>query len=181
MLGSPNLAPYKNGDVKRSAAIDSVTHNVAKKLSLDFHLNLVGTGRQAWDGIEMLGMKLDYANEVDLNKARALLVTSIQTYLDEINHSKEIRRYIKKYPFTASNLEIGIYVHEPDGSDVPKDKLFYLSAVDGVLYYYLDNVKGYPRIVLHQETYDDALKMLTDIENKHIAPSSPSPTANQKF
>ena len=180
LFGTSNLTPYKDGDSKRKILINNITESVAKKLLLEDHLLLVGTGGQMMDEIEMLGIAFDYAQEVDLSKARHLLITAVQSYLDTINQSKELRRYLKKYPFTANNIEVGICVHEPDGSNVPKDKLFFLSAVDGILYYYLDNIKGFPRIVFHQETYDNALKVVSDSKNKHIAPSFPEPTAHQK-
>src|SRR3990167_143123 len=176
-----DITPYKGAYSKKELIANTITQTTAKKLLTQQNLHLVGTGVGIINEIEMLGMDFHYAQEVDLSTARNLLIVAIQSYLNEINQNKEIRHYLKNYPFTVNNIEIGIYVHRPDGSKVPKDKLYYLSAINGMLYYYLDEPKTYSRITLHQETYEEALKILNPSETKRIAPSSPASTANQKF
>ncbi len=162
LFSTSNLTPYKDAASRDSLIVTSLTKIVAEKLFLKENLRLVGSGGQMMNEIEKLIMKFDYGQEIDLNKARQLIIIAIQSYLEEINQSKEIRRYLKNYPFTPNNIEVGIYVHKPDGSKVPKNKLFYISAIDSIIYYYLDNPKFYSRIILHQETYDEALKILNE-------------------
>ncbi len=162
LLGLPNLTPHKNTASRESLIVAQIREVTAKKLLIEEKLLLVGSGGQMMNGIEMLALKFEYAEEVDLPKARHLLITAVQTYLNQINQSKELRRYLKPYPFTANNINIGIYVHKPDGSNVEKHKLYYISAIDGTLFYYRDNIiKNYPRILFYQESYEEAVKIMT--------------------
>lgn len=160
LLGTLDLSPYKNVSSKDEQIVKKITSSVAQKLLTKHNLHLIGTGAQMMNDIEMLAMDFYYYNEVDLQTARNLLVISTQNYLDEINQNTEIRRYLKNYPFTAKNIEIGIYILKPDGSKVSKEKLYYISAINGILHYYIDDPKNYSRITLHQETYDQALKAI---------------------
>ncbi len=155
-----DITPYKTPIFKDELIVGKINQVVSQKLRLKEDLYLVGTGAQMMDEIKMLALDFDYAQEVDLKAARNLLVVAIQSYLDEINQTKEIRKYLKNYPFTATNVEIGIYVHKPDGTKVSKDKLYYLSAINGVLYYYLDDPKNVSRILFHKESFDEALKTM---------------------
>ena len=160
LLGSQDLTPYKNAPSKDELIVKKITDSVAQKLLIKYNLHLIGTGAQMMNDIEMLAMDFYYYNEVDLQTARNLLVLAIQNYLDEINQNIEIRKYLKNYPFTAKNIEIGIHIFKPDGTKVPKDKIYYLSAINGILYYYLDDPTHFSRILFHQETFDDALKII---------------------
>ena len=160
LTADTDLTPYKGGYSKKELFADQVTKITAEKLLHNKNLHLIGTGGCMMNEIENLTMKFDYSKEVDLTTARNLLIVSIQSYLDEINQNEQIRRYLKNYPFTPKNIEIGISIHNPDGSNVSKDKLFYISAYDGILYYYLDGPYHTSRITSHQETYEEALKII---------------------
>ena len=137
---------------------DKITAKTAKKLKEQKGLSLAGTGGQMMDDIQMMAMSFDYYQEVDLKAARELVVHVINEYLSAINRSKEIRPYLHEYPFNAKNVEIRIWVFEPNGSNPPLDQIYYISAIDGILAYYLDLPETHSRQALHKETYERALQ-----------------------
>src|SRR3989344_2061400 len=114
-----------------------ITEKTAKKLEEEKKLYLVGTGRKMMNDIQAMDMSFYFYQEVDLKTARDLIVYVINEYLAAINNHKRIRPYLHEYPFTAKNVEIRIWIFEPNGSDPPLDKIYYISAVDGILTYYL--------------------------------------------
>lgn len=165
-LRAANLLPYSTPIPKHALISKQITTHVAQKLLAEKNLHLIGSGGQMMEEVKILRMKFDYPEEVDLSAARSLITSAIECYLNEINQNQEIRKYLKNYPFTARNIQIGIYIHKPDGSDVHKDKLYYISAINGILYYYINDPKNQSRIIFHQETYAEALKTTLGINPK---------------
>ncbi|MEX0962284.1 MAG: hypothetical protein WDZ28_05465 [Simkaniaceae bacterium] len=143
---------------KDEKIVNQITKETAKKLKEKKNLILIGTGGQMMYEIKMLAMSFDYYQEVDLKTARELIIYIINEYLSAINGSKEIRPYLYEYPFTAKNVEIRIWVFEPNGSNPPLDKIYYISAIDGNLAYYLDLPETHSRRAIHKETYERALQ-----------------------
>ncbi len=137
---------------------DKITEDTAKKLKAQKNLRLVGTGGQMMHDIQMMAMGFYYYQEVDLKTARELIIYAINEYLAAINSSKEIRSYLHEYPFMAKNIEIRIWVFEPSGSNPPLDKIYYISAINGNLAYYLDLPETYSRRAIREETYEEALQ-----------------------
>jgi hypothetical protein len=138
-----------------------ITEKTAKKLKEQKNLYLAGTGGQMMDDIQMMAMSFDYYQEVDLKTARELIVHVINEYLSAINSNKEIKPYLHEYPFTAKNVEIRIWVFEPNGSNPPLDKIYYISATNGSLVYYLDLPETHSRRAICKETYEEASRAIS--------------------
>lgn len=138
---------------------DEITEKIAKKLEEEKKLRLVGTGGSMIDDIQMMAMSFDYYQEVDLSTARELLVEVINAYLSAINDNETIRPHLHNYPFTAKNIQIRIWIHPPDQTKLPLNKIFYISALDGILAYYL-KVPEHSREALHTETFEKAQQEL---------------------
>ncbi|MGB7127855.1 MAG: hypothetical protein WBD50_02035 [Candidatus Rhabdochlamydia sp.] len=111
--------------------------------------------------IQAMHMSFHFYQEVDLKEARELLVYAISEYLLDINSDEEIRPYLHEYPFTSKNVEIRIWIYKPDGTCPSLDKIDYISAIDGILTYYLDLPETYSRQAICKETYEEALKAIS--------------------
>ena len=95
---------------------DQITDNVAKRLEAQKeHLLLIGTGGWMMDKIRMMAIGFQYFQEVDLKQARELLLYVINEYLSSINSNERIRPFLQKYPFTATHVEIRIWIYQSDG------------------------------------------------------------------
>jgi hypothetical protein len=147
---------------KHEKVADSITEKTAKELKEQKNLCLVGTGGQMMDDIQMMAMSFYYYQEVDLKTARELIVYAINTYLSAINTDKEIRSYLHKYPFTVKNLEIRIWIYNPDRSELPLEKIYFITSLNGILKYY---TRLNTRQAICEEAYEEALKLLTQSKN----------------
>lgn len=133
---------------------NGITDATAKSLESkidDFYL--IGTGGRMMHNIQMMEMSFVYYHEVDIQTARELLIYVINTYLKAINENKEVRPYLHEYPFTPKNVEIHIWIYEPDRSKVPRGKIEYVSAMNGLLKYYEESTEA-----IYKETFEEALK-----------------------
>ena len=140
---------------------DDITEKTAQKLKEKKDLYLIGTGGGMMNDIQMMAMSFDYYQEVDLKKARELLVYAVNEYLSDINSNEEIRPYLHEYPFTAKNVEIRIWIWKPDRSKPSSEKILYISAIDGILTYYLDFPEKYTFKAIYEETYEEALQAIS--------------------
>ncbi|CCB87958.1 hypothetical protein SNE_A00800 [Simkania negevensis Z] len=137
---------------------DRITAKTAKKLEKEKNLRLVGIGGRMMDDIQMMAMGFDYFHEVNLQEARGLVVYAIKEYLADINKSEKVRPYLHNYPFTAKNIEIRIWVYNPDRSEPSPDKICCISATNGMISYYVQGPEEYSRLVICEESYEEALK-----------------------
>lgn len=136
-----------------------LTYKVASKLEREKGLQFVGRGGQMMDDIQMMAMSFDLYHEVDLKTARKLLIDTTREYLLAINNNEEVRPYLHQYPFTAKNIEIRIWIYNPDRSAVEFDKISYICALDGTLTYEVEKPGKHMSTVIHEEAYEDALKL----------------------
>jgi hypothetical protein len=130
-----------------------ITENTAKELKAQKNLYLAGTGGQMMDDIQMMAMSFDYYQEVDFKTGRKLIVQVINEYLSAINNNKEIRPYLHEYPFTAKNVEIRIFIYNPDRSELPLEKIDCIECINGGLEYY---TRSNPRQAIYEESYEKA-------------------------
>jgi hypothetical protein len=135
-----------------------LTEKTAKKLKAQKRLYLIGTGGSMMHNIQVLDMSFHLYHEADLNTARNTIISATQEYLNEVNNSVKIRRYLHKYPFGAENLEIRIWFYNPDGSTPLPEKIEYASAIRGRLCYYTE-AEG-PHQPICTETYEEACALL---------------------
>ena len=134
---------------------DAITANTAKKLEEQKKLYLIGTGGGMMHDIRMMAMGFQFFHEVDLKEARELVVYAVREYLSDINNNEEVRPYLRNYPFTAKNVEIRIWIYNPDRSELPLDKIYCITALNDLINYY---TRSNPRIAIYEESYEQALE-----------------------
>ncbi|VHO02455.1 hypothetical protein [Candidatus Rhabdochlamydia sp. T3358] len=139
---------------------DDITEKTAQKLKGKKNLYLIGTGGRMMNDIQAMHMSFHFYQEVDLKKARELVVYAANEYLLDINNNEEIRPYLHEYPFTAQNVEIHIWIYKPDRHRLPPEKIYYISAINGVLSYYIRGLEEYSRQAICKETYEEALQSI---------------------
>ncbi len=135
-----------------------ITEKTAKELKAQKNLYLIGTGGQMMDDIQMMAMSFNYYQEVNLKTARELTIYAINEYLSAINNNKEVRPYLHEYPFTAKNVEIRIFVYNPDRSELPLEKIYCIECINGDLEYY---TRANPRQAIYEETYEQASRTIS--------------------
>lgn len=142
-----------------------ITDKVGRKLKVEKNLKLVGTGGGMMGDIQAMHMSFHYYQEVDIKTARELLVYVIDEYLTAINSDENLRCYLHNYPFTTQNIEIRIWFYKPNRTKHDLDKIYYISAIDGVVNYYL-KVPPHSRIALHTETFEEA-QLAVQLQKNH--------------
>lgn len=135
---------------------NEVRNQAAIKIAKETYLVPYGTMGQMMYDIQKLGLAFLCYQDIELTHARELLVDAVDSMVGEINANEKIRPYLFNYPFKASNIEIRIFLRNPDGSDVSPGKLSVIEAIDGILEYRIDNSQTNLFTLIQAETYEEA-------------------------
>ena len=140
-----------------------VRSQTTNQLEKEKNLFCVGTGGQMMGDIQAMEIVFQYFHLVNLEESRELLVHAIRTFLKNINDNKELRPYLHNYPFTTKNIEIMIWILQPDGNYPPQGSIEFIALKKNILSYKLvQPAKFADWPILHEETYEEALKVLAE-------------------
>src|SRR5690606_12904616 len=121
-----------------------------------------GTIGQMLHEIQVLGLTFYYYRPVDILEGRKLLVKAIDTILEEVNNEPQIHPYLVRCPFKPRNVEIQIFLWNPDGREVSPGSLNVIEAQEGYLSYDIHHPTDVDFITVYKETYEEAIQRLTD-------------------
>lgn len=153
---------------KKAIIAAQIQNRIAKKLMEEKSLYACGSGAQMMDEIKMLALSFDYYKSIDIEESRQLLVYVAQVFVDAVNQDARIHPYLYNHPFTAQNLEIRIFLYNPDRSDIPFGKLSVISMIGGVLKYKIEDGQDPLFVSVLSETYEEALKKLEQTDRLAI-------------
>jgi hypothetical protein len=152
--GSPSADSTYLPD-KQSLAIE-VRNQTFAQLKVEKELIPCGTGSGMMDQIRMLAMSFNYYKEIDMLQARQLLIDAGTVFLKNINANEQIRPFLQNYPFKPENIQIRIFLYNPNGKEPDFGKLTVISLIDGELRYKIDNPETNSFRVIYRETFDQA-------------------------
>ena len=142
---------------------DRVINQTANQLEKEKDLSCSGTGGRMMGDIQAVGLEFQYFHLVNLEESRKLLVYAIQIFLKNINGNKEIRPYLHEYPFNTKNIEITIWIYQPDGYEPAPGNIQCVTLRSNTLLYKIATLnKSGDWPILHEETYEEALKVLAE-------------------
>ncbi len=109
--------------------------------------------------IKINKLGIQFPEEVSQERARSLLLHFIETYLDVINSTEELKPHLSNYPFTKENIEFVVYFSAPDGSMSYHPNINVCAFRNGKLIYKTEEegqTKGYKSII--RESYEEAME-----------------------
>jgi hypothetical protein len=145
--------------IERERLCDTIMSKVAVKLQHEKGLIPCGSGGQTSHGVQMLALSFDYRQPTTIENGRKLLIAAVQEFVQSVNAEEQIRPYLQNYPFEAKNVQISIFLQNPDGSKLSSG-LHVISAYEGILNYNIDDPEGPLFKTLLEETYEEALQKL---------------------
>jgi hypothetical protein len=138
---------------------NEIRNRVAVQLRDEIQLHPSCTGGRGLDAIELLILFFSYYEEVDIEKARELLMKAGILFLKTANKNEKARPYLANYPFGLKNIELRIFMKTKNGPETRPDKLSCISLADGKLEYETHpGTKGF--ITIYEETFAEAAAKL---------------------
>ena len=117
-------------------------------------------GEDGGEKIKFLHCGFFYYNEIDIEKARELLFTAGNRFLNAFNTDERIHTYLNVHPLKPENIQINIFLKKSDGSELGFDTLHVISISRGSLNYMIrSSATGRLETIL-LETYEEATAKL---------------------
>jgi hypothetical protein len=148
----------------KGALVNEVTNKTLVQLKKEKELYPCGIGSGMMHQIRMLAIGFRYYKEVDIDKARELLMEAGTLYLNTINAKEQIRPFLQNYPFQPSNIEIRIFLQKTNGSEPDPGKLTVVSLLKGRLRYKAASHESQWFDILLEETFEEAAAKLGIVE-----------------
>ena len=151
---SPNSYQIRNDE----KIANELMKNVAQELNTKLNLYPCGTGGRMMHEIKMLALAFDYYQPITIEEGRNLLITSIDIFVKAVNDDERIRPYLANYPFEPKNVQIRIFLRNPNGSNPGPGEFAVISSIDGILEYDVNDPKNPLFTTIHKESYQEALQ-----------------------
>jgi hypothetical protein len=148
----------------KSKLVDQISNKVFLQLHKDNKsLFPIECGGRMMDQIKLLHWGFFHYGEMDIEKARELLITAGNQFLIAFNEDERIRPYLATYPFTPERIEVNIFIKKSDGSELETDKLHVVSIDGGILNYATETPDGLGLKTVLKETYAEAEAKLPNV------------------
>lgn len=92
--------------------------SVAKNLCQKHRMSLIGEGGGMMGSVYIISLSFEVNRLMDRDEARERIVDCVEELLSAVNQSKEIRPYLKNYPFTVENVDMAIFIKDKNGRSV---------------------------------------------------------------
>lgn len=150
----------------KGSLANQVRNETMIQLKKEKELYPIGVGDGIGEKIRMLAISFRYYKEVDIDEARELLLTAGTVFLKNINANEKIRPFLKNDPFGPENIEIRIFINNPNGSEVELGKLTVISLIDGILEYDVRNPITERLTTFNEELFEEAVTKLSNQSSK---------------
>lgn len=142
----------------KQSLVNEVMNQTFVKMKMEKGLIPCGIGSGMMHQIRMLALAFDYYKEIDIDEARELLIAAGSEFLKTINSNEKIRIFLDQYPFTPKNIEISIFLRNPDGSLTEPGKLTVASIINGILKYNIRSLATGQLEIVYKESYEEAIQ-----------------------
>jgi hypothetical protein len=153
------------GGCDRRSEDEKIAHRlmvrVLKKLYDKYHLEYIGSSEAGTEiGYTKIGMSFRIFRVLNKEEGRKMLVDATEMLLNEINSDPKLQPFLLNHPFTPNNVEMTIYVFQPDGNPVYKPDILIFSARKGKVTYDTKNPEKKYDYNVEEESYQDALNIV---------------------
>jgi hypothetical protein len=148
---------------KGEQLINSTLAKAAKFIQEKYNIRPSGVGVAMPGGpIQEVALCFDTKYPYTKGQLRELLIKISQELLDQINRNKKLQEFIKAPPFTIKNVQIIIYNHDKDGTEIYDPNISGAQIAQGVLTFRtVDKSDTFRFKNQFEESYDEALKALS--------------------
>ncbi len=125
-------------EVACTRAINTTVINVEKVLCKRYNMQSAGLGLMSMDNI-VTAIDLHFYMERPLQKEEAvqIVVDCVEELVKCANANKELRIFMRNYPFTFKNVGVSIMMRNTDGSTIQAPGVSLVSCSMGDISYYI--------------------------------------------
>lgn len=168
VMCSATLSSFERLDDYLDYAVDK-TEKLGREMAQTYGLRLVGSGYGDRDFLEHLKLKFTSAQELSVAEVRRLYVTLVEHFLSEINGDRQLRPYFSSFPLTEHGA-VGLSFLNPDPNSekyyVDQEFVAFVTSFHGIVYYDGFDSETKEFVLLHEEPFEDAVRIVREEEAK---------------
>ncbi len=138
---------------------NQITLDTAKLLRERYGLNAVGIGGGMMDDIKKMNLSLQSTKLLSIDEGRELILSCIDTYLDQINSNEKVRPFLNVYPFSENNIGVTIFVDRRENGEIVVGRIAAIFNSDGKICFRAVKSELQNEEVL-SETYEEAREIV---------------------
>lgn len=151
--------------------VDSIVSKETKKIRKEEQLEFFGYGGAMSEGIKSISLTFVSRQKVEIAEARQKIVRCIERIRNKINAQENLKEYLRPYPFTISEVKLGILFLQENGKFMEYGCVWLgtggVSSVfqqNGKLFYSSYNPRTDLLESYFNETYEEALAIVNSDE-----------------
>ncbi|MCB1067832.1 MAG: hypothetical protein KDK56_06565 [Simkania sp.] len=151
---------------------NQITAETADRIRTQFNLDPVGSGGAMMHDVKVMALSFNCYRPLSIDESRELVINCVNEYLKSVNENKEIRPYLHNFPFNEQNIELVIFIFEDNKfTKIQSGQVSSVSTLNGKIRYKTRSAEDqYKREILHQETYEEALRILKEQSAREMSP-----------
>jgi len=159
-----------HGKTASSSPTTRLIIQLGQDLGKKYDMRLSGYGGKFDDGILLISLSFNkYGPGPTIEQARKLIINSLNEVISLVNENKELKPFLKTFPFTIENLDLDIGHFDEHGREIKPPYLVDVSAWEGdIIYRILTDPYGLKPI--KEETYEEAVAILIQNDPKNGKP-----------
>ncbi len=122
----------------------------------------VGSGGRMPHNVEEISVYFYVYKKGSIKEARELEIKATEMLLKDINNDKKIKPYLNEYPFNANRVKVFLSFRKKDNSLYTDGSVVYTFQAKGKIYYYAEEANTEKRILLAEEPYEEAVKIVKE-------------------
>ncbi len=142
--------------------VNEIVNSFATEMQEEFGLICNGSGGKIPYSVEEISTGFIAYQPSTIDEARKLEVALTEKFLDKINSHEKIRPFLKEYPFKADRAEVEVSFRKSDATPYTDGSITYVFQVDNKICYCIRNEQDAKIILLQEEPYNEALKIVKE-------------------
>ncbi|MES2344556.1 MAG: hypothetical protein V4494_01265 [Chlamydiota bacterium] len=143
---------------------NQISSDFSKKMEKKFGFKLYGLGGGGDCDLNTFSLHFQCPMILDLCEARNLIIEITQNFLDIVNSDKNIKPYLRVYPFTVNNLDFIIGFTIKNTYPI-EGKIAFIGFNNGKINYATYDHEKKILKTIFRETYDEALNAVEQEKN----------------
>lgn len=146
------------------AHADKITQRFIAEMKQEFSLDCDGMGGSMPDDLQSIEVSFVAYRKGSIEEAREIEVKAIQRLTALINEDEKLQPYLRTVPFPTRGIEISLSFDQRNGAFYPG--LSFISHINGILRYKKNDPKTDRFVLIHQESFEEAVKILESKKTK---------------
>ncbi|WP_420421709.1 hypothetical protein [Simkania sp.] len=133
-------------------------------INMTYGVSCYGSGGSFLDNVKMISLSFSASNmNLSIDQSRIMIVNAVESLLKRVNDDERIHPYLEHFPFSSRGIKISFSFHNNKGERVSEEFVAYASTDEkGRVFYSGYDHKAEKFKDLHQETYEEALRIVRE-------------------